>query len=278
LHTYPQVQAYFERRIEQFVESKGRRMVGWDEILAGGVSRSAVIMSWRGSKPGRQAAELGNDAVMTPDGPLYLDAYQGDRNQEPLAIGSLSTLRMVYDYDPLEGISAPEQRAHILGVQGNIWTEWIGSVPQLFYMALPRELALSEAGWTARADKDWDSFAQRMQPQYLYLQNAAYNFRIPNPSMTLDGGALHFNIAPNVQAVSADTQSGDVTLSLSDGDPAAAIFYTTDGTQPGAHALRYTGALHLTLAPGERAHVMSAAMLPDGRSSTVTELLLTRSK
>lgn len=283
LTSYPQVQAYFERRIEQFVESKGRRMVGWDEILTGGVSRSAVVMSWRGVEGGIAAAKLGNDAVMSPDGPLYLDAYQGDKNQEPLAIGGLSTLHMVYAYDPLAGLplvsaDGTNPRAHILGVQGNIWTEWIGSVSHLFYMALPRELALSEDGWTNSANKDWDSFQQRMGRQYLWLQNAAYNFRIPNPRLSVNGGELRFNISPNVQAISAETQAADVTIALSDADPAATLLYTTDGSAPGAHARHYTGPLHVTLSPGQHLHIEASAALPDGRTSTVTELLLTRSK
>jgi hexosaminidase len=277
LTTYPQVQAYFERRIEQFVESKGRRMVGWDEILDGGVSRSAVVMSWRGVQGGIKAAKLGNDAVMTPDGPLYLDAYQGDPRQEPLAIGSLSTLQMVYDYDPVAGLTTAEQRSHILGVQANIWTEWIPSVPQLFYMALPRELALSEDAWTASQDKNWQSFEQRMQPQYAFLAHAGYNYRIPNPSISLDAPKLQFApVSPNVQAVSALTTQANVTISLSEADPGATIFYTTDGSRPDARGQRYAGPLHIALSPGQRLDVRAAAVRADGHTSTVTELMLTR--
>ena len=278
LTTYPQVQAYFERRIEQFVESKGRRMVGWDEILKGGVSRNAVVMSWHGAQGGIEASKLGNDAVMTPDGPLYLDAYQGDPRQEPLAIGGLSTLHMVYDYNPLAGLSTPQQRAHILGVQANIWAEWIPTVSHLFYMALPRELALSEDAWTNAGRKNWISFESRMGPQYLWLQSRKYNFRIPNPAFALEGArGLRFDaVSPGVQAVSAQTQSSGVTVTLSDTDPAATVFYTTDGSAPDAHARRYAGPLHLRLSPGERVEIRAAAMLPDGRTSTDSELDLIR--
>lgn len=277
LSGYPQVQAYFEKRIEQFVESKGRRMVGWDEILDGGVSQSAVVMSWRGVRGGILAAQRGNDAVMTPDGPLYLDAYQGDRSLEPLAIGNLSTLQMVYDYDPLAGLTTPEQRAHILGVQGNIWTEWIGSVPQLYYMALPRELALSEDGWTANGRKDWDSFVARTTPQYTWLENAEYNFRIPNPTFTVDGGSIRFApVSPSIQTASAETNAARVTITLSDPVPNATLFYTTDGRAIDKGALRYTHPLSLNLTPGERIHLTSIAILPSGRVSTTTQLILTR--
>jgi hexosaminidase len=278
LTSYPQVQAYFERRIEHFIESKGRRMVGWDEILAGGVSKNAVVMSWRGVSGGIQAAKQGNDAVMTPEDPLYLNQYQGDRTQEPLAIGGLSTLQMVYDYDAFAGLSTRQQRAHILGVQGNIWTEWIGSVPLLFYMALPRELALSEDGWTANASKNWDSFETRMRPQYTWLEAQRYNFRIPNPTFTVaGGGTLQYSaVAPNIQAISATTRARVVTVSLSDGDPNATIFYTTDSSARDLRAKRYTRALHLTLSNGQTVRITAAAILPSGRTSTTTTLVLRR--
>jgi hexosaminidase len=268
LKTYPQVQAYFERRIEQFIESKGRRMVGWDEILDGGISRNAVVMSWRGVQGGIEAAKLGNDAVMTPDGPLYFDAYQGDRNDEPEAIGGLTTLQMVYNYDPLAGLTTPQQRAHILGTQGNIWTEWIGNEPYLYYMALPRELALSEIAWSEPAQRGWDSFEQRMGPQYLWLQQQGYNFRIPNPSFAIDGGSLQFaNVSSSVRTVTAETDSASPAISVNDPVPNARI---------SCNGKTYSAPLQLQLAPGERTDLQCVAILPDGRKSTPSELILTR--
>ena len=276
LTTYPQVQAYFERHIEQFIESKGRRMVGWNEILAGGISPNAVIMCWTGTGCGTRAVQHGNDAVMTPDGPLYLDAYQGDPNDEPEAIGSLSTLRMVYDYDPAAGVKASEQ-SHILGVQGNIWTEWIGSVPYLFYMALPRELAVSEIAWVPAANKDWDSFVERTGPQYAWLESHGYNFRIPNPTIGVDGGRLQFApVSGSIRTVTAQTGGSSVTVTLKDSVPSATIYYTTDGTLPNAHARRYDGPMHFDLAPNQTLNITAAAILPDGRTSTPSQLVLRR--
>jgi hexosaminidase len=250
-------------------------MVGWDEILNGGVSQTAVIMSWHGSDGGIKAAKLGNDAVMTPDGPLYLDAYQGDPRQEPLAIGGLSTLQMVYDYDPVGEIE-PQERAHILGVQGNIWTEWIGSVPHMFYMALPRELAVSEDGWTPQQHKNWLSFTQRMRPQYLWLARNGYNYRIPNPAVSVNVPLRYDAIAPNIQAISGSTSAPAVTVTLSEADPGAAVYYTTDGSTPDRHGKRYTAPLHLKLARGARVDVRAAAVRADGTASTVTQLVLKR--
>lgn len=276
LTTYPQVQAYFERRIEQYIESKGRRMVGWDEILDGGVSPSAVVMSWRGVRGGIMAAQHGNDAVMSPDGPLYFNSYQGDRELEPDAYPQFFPLQQVYDYNPLPGALTPDQRAHIIGVQGNIWAEYISSIPQLFYQALPRELALSEIGWVTPAQKNWDSFLERLGPQYVWLQNAGYNFRIPNPAFTVEGGALRFaSVQPGVQAIRAETTASNITVSIANGVPNATVYYTTDGSRPDAHAKRYDAPLQFQLTPGQRVEITAIVILPDGRASTTSELVIT---
>jgi hexosaminidase len=277
LTTYAQVQAYFERRIEQFIESKGRRMVGWDEVLDGGISSKAVIMSWRGVKGGILAAQHGNDAVMSPDGPLYFNSYQGDRSLEPDAYPEFFTLQDVYRYNPLPATLTPSQKAHILGVQGNLWAEYMKTSSQLFYQALPRELALSEIGWVPPEDKDWDSFIARTGPQYLWLENGGFNFRIPNPSFTVDGGSLRFaNVSSGVQTVMAETTAGSVTVSITDPVPNGVVYYTTSGTTPDAHAHRYADALHLDLAPGQHVEVTAIVVLPDGRKSTPTQLVLRR--
>lgn len=279
LTTYPQVQAYFERRIERYIESKGRRMVGWDEILDGGISPNAVIMSWRGVRGGMLAAQHGNDAVMSPDGPLYFNSYQGDRDTEPDAYPEFFSLQQVYDYDPQPATLTPEQRNRILGVQGNIWAEYIASAPQLFYQALPRELALSEIGWVPAARKDWDSFVTRTGPQYAWLQNAGYDFRIPNPDFALDAGTLRFaNVSSSVQAIRAETGSPSVTVSLENAVPNAAVYYTTDGSTPDTHSKRYEGPLHFSLTPEERIDVTAIVVLPDGRASTPSTLVLTRTE
>ncbi|MBV8655481.1 MAG: beta-N-acetylhexosaminidase, partial [Candidatus Eremiobacteraeota bacterium] len=145
--TYEGVQGYFDRRIEHFLHVHGRRAIGWDDILQGGVSTRAAIMSWHGDSGAIAAAHRGNDAVVTPDGPLYFDAYQGDPNDEPQAIGSLSTPEMVYEYEPTPSALNAEQARHVIGVQGNVWSEFIGTRDYLDYMLLPRMVALSEIAW-----------------------------------------------------------------------------------------------------------------------------------
>ncbi len=277
LGDYAAVQAYMMRRMEGFLRSRGRRMVGWDEILDGGVSTEATIMSWRGDKPGIRAVKRGNDAVMTPDGPLYFDAYQGDRLQEPRAIGNMSTLEQVYDYDPTPDAVSPAEAAHILGAQANIWTEYIDTPEYLFYMALPRELALAEIVWVPREKKNWDSFLARLPQQFTWLQAQHYAFRIPNPSFTVSGGTMNFaSVQGNVQSVDAQTDAEKVTVGLSAPLEGAIIRFTTDGSEPTASAQQYNGLLSVSLISGRRVDIQAVTFLPDGRKSTISECIIRR--
>jgi hexosaminidase len=274
LQTYPQVQSYFERRIEQFIESKGRRMMGWDEVLEGGLSTRAGIMSWRGISGGTAAAKKGNDVVMTPDGPLYFDAYQGDPDDEPEAIGNLSTPQMVHAFDPVPAELTPAQAAHILGVQGNLWAEYIGTPEYLFYMLLPRELALADIAWS-RQPGDWNAFEARTRSQYAWLERNKYNFRIPNPAISLDGAStLGFdNVHPSVRTTSVHVSSSDLTVNLSDPVPDATLLFSTDGNTANR---TYGAPLRIALRPGEHIVVTAVARLRDGRTSTPSALEITR--
>ena len=277
LKTYDDVQGYFERRIERHLQSLHRRMVGWDEILDAGVTRTATVMSWRGDAGGIRAAKRGNDVVMSPDGPLYFDAYQGDENDEPEAIGNLSTLQMVYDYNPTPPSLYAAQARHVLGVQGNLWTEYIGTAPYLFYMLIPRELALSEIAWTPRALKSWDSFVQRSGLQYAWLDAHHYNYRIPNPTFTTNAALRMANVSPSVRTVSGETAASSVDVSIRDDIPSATIRYTTDGSMPSKRSLEYSQPLHFTLQPGQTLSVTAVAVLANGRASTPSQLILRRS-
>ena len=172
------LQNYVTRRIQTFLASKGKKVIGWDEILEGELAPGATVMSWRGAAGGRQAAALGFDAIMTPNSHCYFDYYQAEGGEgEPLGIGGFVSVEKVYSLDPLEGI-APEQAHHILGVQANLWTEYISTPEHLEYMLLPRLLALSEVQWCQPEQRDAGRFMRVLEErQFPVLDAAGYNYR-----------------------------------------------------------------------------------------------------
>lgn len=273
--TYAGVQGYFDRRIERFLEAHGRRVIGWDDILGGGVTRRAAIMSWHAGDSGVEAARHGNDVVMTPDGPLYFDAYQGDPNDEPQAIGDLSTPEMIYRYQPVSASLTSAQSRHIIGVQGNLWAEYVGTPQHLFYMLLPRMLSLSEIAWRDPQPRAWSDFALAMGAQLPWLGGHGYAFRIPNPEFSVAGGSLHFaNVSPSVRTVDAQTASGSVAVTISSVVPNGTIRYTVDGTPPSKTSTGYRNPIALSLGPNQAVRITAIVVLPDGRASTPSCLML----
>lgn len=169
-----ELQSYFIHRIEALVQKQGREIIGWDEILEGGLSRSATVMSWRGKKGGVEAAKSGNSVVMAPNSHCYLDYYQSkDKSNEPLAIGNFLPIEKVYDLDPFEGLT-PEESRHIIGIQGNLWTEYIGSMDHVYYMVLPRLAALADLGW-GLSRKNYQEYRKRQI--YLFDRYEALGYR-----------------------------------------------------------------------------------------------------
>jgi hexosaminidase len=158
------LQSYVIKRVESFVNSKGRRIIGWDEILEGGVSPTATVMSWRGEAGGRAAAKLGNDVIMTPNFPFYFDHYQTkDNAKEPLAIGGCNTVKDVYSYNPYPKGISEEEFKHIKGIQANVWTEYMSTFDYVQYMTLPRMAAISEVQWCDFNNKDYYDFIGRLK-------------------------------------------------------------------------------------------------------------------
>ncbi|MGN6163975.1 MAG: beta-N-acetylhexosaminidase, partial [Flavisolibacter sp.] len=145
-----ELQSYFIKRIEKFLISKHRKMIGWDEILEGGLAPEATVMSWRGEAGGIAAAKMNHDVVMTPGNPVYFDHYQGDPATEPLAIGGFNTLKKVYDYEPVPKELNEQEAKYVLGAQANLWTEYITTAEHVEYMVLPRMLALAEVVWSPK--------------------------------------------------------------------------------------------------------------------------------
>ena len=158
-----ELQSYFIQRIGKFVLSKGRKIIGWDEILEGGLAPEATVMSWRGTTGGIEAARQKHDVIMTPSTYVYLDYYQCEPQGEPLAIGGYLPLEKVYSYNPMPEELTPEEQKYILGVQGNLWSEYLKTPDQMEYMAYPRMFAVAETGWTPNRLKDFEDFLARIE-------------------------------------------------------------------------------------------------------------------
>ena len=172
-----ELQAWFTRQIDTFLTEHGRRLVGWDEILDGGLAPGAVVMSWRGEKGGIAAAQSGHDVIMAPTSHTYFDYYQGPRDSEPLAIGGDLPLQKVYQYEPIPASLTAEQAKHVLGAQAQLWSEYIPNAKLLQYMAFPRACALSEVLWSPKQDRNDDVFLVRLDQHLNRLKAAGVNHR-----------------------------------------------------------------------------------------------------
>ena len=175
-----ELQSYFVKRIERFINSQQRTLIGWDEILEGGLAPNATVMSWRNVQSGVIAAGAGHDVVMTPTSHCYLD-YSQARTGEPPAIGGFLPLRQVYSFEPLpEGVPA-EKAKHILGAAGNLWSEFFPNYAHVQYMTYPRACAIAELTWSDPKQKNWDSFRRRLETQLERLKVQGVNYRAPKP-------------------------------------------------------------------------------------------------
>jgi hexosaminidase len=157
-----ELQSYFVKRMEKYINSKGKRVIGWDEILEGGLAPDATVMSWRGTKGGIEAADQGHDVVMTPETPCYFNFYQGPQNEEPLAFDAYNPLNEVYKFDPVVSTMTPQEAAHVLGGQANLWAEHLAGSKDSEYMIFPRLAALSETLWSPKEKRNWNDFTTRL--------------------------------------------------------------------------------------------------------------------
>ena len=173
------LQSWFIRRIERFLNEHGRRLIGWDEILEGGLAPNATVMSWRGTKGGIAAAREGHDVVMAPQEDLYFDHYQADPEGEPLAIGGMTPIEDTYRYEPIAPELTAAEATHVLGPQACVWTEYMPTTDQVEYMAYPRVLALAEIAWSPREARDWGSFSARLPAALRLLDRLQVRYRRP---------------------------------------------------------------------------------------------------
>lgn len=218
-----ELQSYFIRRMEKFIVSKGRKMIGWDEILEGGLAPEATVMSWQGEAGGIEAAKMGHDVIMTPGYPCYFDHYQGDPETEPLAIGGFNTLKKVYNYEPIPTELTAEEAKRVLGSQANLWTEYIPSYEQVEYMILPRMPALAEVLWSVKEQRDWQNFTERLQPHLVGFEQKGLHYSKGNFKVDIKP-----IVANNKLSIALETENSD-----------AIMYYTTDGTVPSIGSTKY---------------------------------------
>ena len=225
------LQGYVMSRMEKFINSKGKRIIGWDEILEGEVAPNATIMSWRGVAGGLQAVHLGHDAIMTPNTFYYLDYYQSlDKEKEPLAIGGYLPIEKCYSYEPFVEGMTEQEKAHVLGVQANLWTEYIATESHLQYMLLPRMAALSEVQWCQPENKSWERF-----------YNSADAFCSIYDAMGYNYGKHIFEVKAEVK-INKEKGCVEVGLQAQGNTP---IRYTLDGNEPEAASSLYTGPIEI---------------------------------
>ena len=226
------LQSYTMARVEKFLNSKGRNIIGWDEMLEGELAPNATVMSWRGVKPGIEAARLGHKVIMTPGSHLYFDLYQTrNTDSDPLANGGYVPVEKVYSYEPIPADLNAEEGKLIIGTQANLWTEYITSNEQLEYMLLPRLAALSEVQWSKPEHKDWDHFLTRLAHitdiyDELGLTYANHIYEISG-SYSIDENKKNTVYA---------------TLTTLNDD---SIFYSLDGTDPTINSILYTGPIEI---------------------------------
>ena len=231
-----ELQSYFIRRIEKFLNAHGRQLIGWDEILEGGLAPKATVMSWRGINGGIAAARQNHDVVMTPTSHTYLDYIQGDRRFEPTWTGSYLPIERVYELEPTVPDSlTPEQAKHIIGTQGQLWTEYMYNTGNVEYMAYPRALALAEVAWSPKSARDFESFRRRLLPRLLGLDRLGVNYRFPSADNGLERNRV----------VTGDS----VVVELRSALPEAEIRYTLDGSHPSVTSPLYTAPLRIAVPP-----------------------------
>ncbi|WP_316800802.1 glycoside hydrolase family 20 protein [Pedobacter frigidisoli] len=207
------LQSYFIARMERYLNAKGKKIIGWDEILEGGLAPDATVMSWRGLEGGIAAAKLKHDVIMTPEKFLYLDYYQSLNKSEQIAAGGYLPLRKVYDYEPMPAELNAEEQQYIKGVQANVWSEYLDDASKAEYMIFPRVIALAETAWSAKAQKDYPDFLARLLANGRFLKKLNYS-------------TAYYDIA----CESVDAAKG---FKLSTDLPNAEIHYTLNGKNPG---------------------------------------------
>lgn len=255
-----ELQSYFIKRIEKFLNANGRQIFGWDEILEGGLAPNAAVMSWRGESGGIHAAKLKHPVVMTPESTVYFDYNQGYSPNEPLTVGRLSTLEKVYHYNPtpVDSLNIEEQK-YIIGVQANLWSEYLTSLTKLNYMLYPRIFALAEIAWTEPQNKNYNHFIQNQVPYHLEkleLENRLY--KVPTP------------FGADEKALITSKYILDLKPTIKNGK----IFYTIDGYNPDETANFYRNPVTINIPKGEYRTIKTIQISESGKRSSINKIIV----
>ena len=239
-----ELQSYFVTRMEKYINSKGRQIIGWDEILQGGLAPNAKVMSWLGEEGGIKAAQQHHEVVMSPHQKYYLDYWQADPFSEPLAMSGPTTLRTMYEYEPVPEVLTPQEAKYIIGVEGCVWTEYMPTPERVEYMAWPRMCAIAETGWTRKA-KDWDGFARRLEKHFSRLDGmeVGYCDAFYSPMIVFHKDTPH-----------------NMVVTMTVDAPDAKIHYTLDGSQPTKDSPVYDKPFSIN-----RSQIVTALAIRDGR-------------
>lgn len=254
------LQSYFIQRIEKYLNSKGRSIIGWDEILEGGLAPNATVMSWRGEAGGIEAAKQNHDVIMTPGSAgLYFDHKQSDSPDEPLTIGGFAPYTKAYGYDPVPKELSADQQKYIVGVQGNVWTEYMETPAKVEYMILPKLFSLSEIAWSQLNRKDLKNFTEERVPLHLArLDQAGTNYWVPTP------------IGQNDKVLNGENFAIELKAPI----PGAKIYYTLDGYRPSENAALYSEPIKVIVPQGQKKTLKTVVVAPSGKRSVVKETTL----
>lgn len=224
-----ELQSYFIQRIEKFVNSKGRKIIGWDEILEGGLAPNAAVMSWRGTEGGIAAAKQKHFVVMSPGSHCYFDHYQGEPKNEPIAFGGYTNVEKVYSFNPIPKELSTEESKYILGAQANVWTEYINTPEHVEYMVFPRIAALSEVVWGTSNSKEYKKFEKRLISHFEIYDKKGINY-----------SKAIFEVTSKVQPA-----ENGIAFELKSVNPSG-IKYTTDGSEPNTNSISYEKPILIT--------------------------------
>ena len=226
-----ELQSYLIQNIEKFVNSKGRKIIGWDEILEGGLAPNAAVMSWRGTEGGITAAKQKHYVVMSPGSHCYFDFYQGEQKTEPLAIGGYTPLEKVYSFNPIPDELSAEESNYIMGAQGNVWTEYMNDFSKVEYMAMPRMAALAEVIWGKDKQANFEEFKSRLLLHFDRLDHLKINY-----------SKAIYEVNSTIQPL--ENQTG-LSVKLIPADPSFTVLYTTDGSTPTSQSTPYLAPISL---------------------------------